>query len=88
MVAVFVCNVFAIDVLLRTLEEFFLDTFFQDDFGGQKCPDLEFCDNQTFTAQNAAEVSQDTASWIQTLKSLAWGLAGRGLAKEEAILQF
>lgn len=33
------------------------------------------------------EVSQDTASWLQTLKSLAWGLAGRGLAKE-AILQF
>ena len=31
-IAVFVCNVFAIDLLLRTLEEFFLDTFFQDDF--------------------------------------------------------
>ena len=30
------------------------------------------------------EVPQDTTSWIQSLKSLAWGLAWRGLAKQEA----
>ena len=85
-IAVFDCNIFAIDLLLRTRNSF-LTHFFMI-FEAKNAQTLNVATTKPcFTAQNAAEVSQDTASWIQTLKSLAWGLAGRGLAKE-AILQF
>ena len=76
-IAVFDCNVLAIDVLLRTRNSFL--THFFSGFLRPKMPR-----QKSLTKMQHPEVSQDTTSWIQSLKSLAWGLAWRGLEKQEA----